>query len=117
MRNFREYEIWKNAIELADIIYSITDKFPSDQKFGLTNQLQRSVVSFSANIAEGASRISEKDFARFLEIALGSAYETESHLVIAQRRKFISDEAFNAISQVLIPLEKQITHLIMKLRH
>ncbi|MBK6732487.1 MAG: four helix bundle protein [Bacteroidetes bacterium] len=71
---------------MADIIYSITDKFPSDQKFGLTNQLQRS-VSFSANIAEGASRISEKDFARFLEIALGSAYETESHLVIATKKK------------------------------
>ncbi|MFN3940372.1 MAG: four helix bundle protein [Chitinophagales bacterium] len=116
MRNFREYEIWIKAIDLADIVYQITDHFPVDQRYSLSSQLQRAVVSISSNIAEGASRVSEKDFARFLELSLGSAYETESQLVVASRRKYVNEEMYNQVTGDLIMLQKQIAHLINKIR-
>ncbi len=64
-------------------IYSITSKFPENEKFGLTNQLRRASISIPSNIAEGSSRHSNKDFTRFLQIAIGSAYEIETQLLIA----------------------------------
>ena len=63
-------------------MYVLTSKFPSDEKFGITNQLRRAVVSIPSNIAEGSSRNSNKDFSRFLEIAIGSAYEIENQILI-----------------------------------
>ena len=79
-------------------IYLATADFPSDEKFGLTNQLRRASVSIPSNIAEGSSRNSNKDFSRFLEIAIGSAYEVETQLMIASDLKFISIEKFNHLS-------------------
>lgn len=116
MRNFREYDIWIKAIEIADVVYQITDNFPAEQRYSLSSQLQRAVVSISSNIAEGASRNSEKDFARFLELSLGSAYETESQLVIALRRKFLKEEIYSQVNNDLILLQKQIAFLINKIR-
>lgn len=116
MRNFREYEIWINAIEIADVVYRVTDNFHVTQRYSLSTQLQRAVVSIASNIAEGSSRVSEKDFARFLEISLGSAYETESQLVIAFKRNYIEEEIYNQINEDLILLQKQIAHLINKIR-
>lgn len=116
MRNFREYDIWINAIEIADVVYRVTDNFPVTQRYSLSTQLQRAVVSIASNIAEGSSRVSEKDFARFLELSLGSAYETESQLVIALRRKFLKEEIYSQVNNDLILLQKQIAFLINKIR-
>lgn len=102
---------------MADIVYQITDSFPVDQRFSLANQLQRASVSISSNIAEGALRISEKDFARFLELSLGSAYETESQIVVAHRRKYFSEDLFNKVISDFILLQNQIAFLINKIQH
>lgn len=65
MRNFREYDIWIDAMVLVEAVYTIVDEFPNNEKFALSSQITRSAVSIPSNIAEGASRTSEKDFADF----------------------------------------------------
>ena len=83
MHRFKDLDIWKLSRQFCSEIYSITTTFPENEKFGLTNQLRRSSVSVPSNIAEGCSRSSNKDFSRFLEIAIGSLYEIETQLLIA----------------------------------
>ena len=80
MRNFRNYEIYQEAMDIATLVYKKTKTFPKHEVFSLTNQLNRAVVSIASNIAEGASRESEKEFSHFLEIATGSAFEVETQL-------------------------------------
>lgn len=89
---FKELEIWKQSRQFCSQIYSVTNSFPEAEKFGLTNQLRRASVSIPSNIAEGSSRSSNKDFCRFLEIAIGSAYETETQILIASDLNFIREE-------------------------
>ncbi len=90
MFNFEKLEVWQKAIDFADFIYSVTRAFPDDERFGLTNQMRRAAVSISSNIAEGTSRFSRDDYARFLEIATGSLFVSQSF--IAQRQKYLSEE-------------------------
>lgn len=90
LRDFRKYDIWTDSMALVDAVYTFVEAFTNKEKYGLRSQIIRSAVSIPSNIAEGASRNSEKDFARFLEIALGSAFELETQLIIASKRKSIS---------------------------
>jgi four helix bundle protein len=78
MHQFKELLIWKKSRLFCSKIYDITASFPNEEKFGITNQLLRAAVSIPPNIAKGSSKNSNKDFARFLEIAIGSAYEVET---------------------------------------
>jgi four helix bundle protein len=97
MFNFEKLDVWQKAIEFADFVYSSTRTFPAEERFGLTNQMRRAAVSLSSNIAEGSSRISKPDFARFLEIATGFAFEVVSQAFIGRRQGFLDEEAFRAI--------------------
>ncbi|WP_417199692.1 four helix bundle protein [Bizionia sp.] len=90
MHRFKDLEVWKKSRLFCVEIYSITSKFPESEKFGLSNQLRRASVSIPSNIAEGSSRHSNKDFTRFLQIAIGSAYEIETQLLIASDLNFIN---------------------------
>ena len=92
MFNFEKLNVWRKAIEFADLVYSATKAFPDDEKFGLTSQMRRAAVSVSSNIAEGASRFSRDDYARFLEIATGSLFEVVSQSFIATKQGFMSDQ-------------------------
>jgi four helix bundle protein len=78
MFNFEKLDVWNEAIAFADLIHSITRQFPDDERFGLTTQMRRAAVSISSNLAEGSSRVSRADFARFVEIATGSLFEVVS---------------------------------------
>ncbi len=78
MFNFEKLDVWQKTIDFADLIYTETRAFPGEERFGLTNQLRRAAVSISSNIAEGSSRSSRNDFARFTEIAAGSVFESVS---------------------------------------
>lgn len=98
MHRFKELEIWKRSRLFCSQIYALTSNFPEAEKFGLTNQLRRASVSIPSNIAEGSSRQSNKDFSRFLQITLGSAYEIETQLLIAFDLKFISQKELDVIS-------------------
>jgi four helix bundle protein len=95
MHRFKDLEIWKRSRKFCVSIYEITSKFPDSEKFGLTNHLRRASVSIPSNIAEGSSRNSNKDFSRFLQIAIGSAFEIETQLLIAFDLKFISEKELN----------------------
>lgn len=116
MRNFRNFTVWKNAIELAKMIYKVTEVFPSTKKFGLISQIQRASISIASNIAEGSSRKSETDFARFLEIAIGSAFEVETQLIIAKELNYLDESNFESLISKINNLQKQINALITKIR-
>ncbi|HWC59707.1 MAG TPA: four helix bundle protein [Verrucomicrobiae bacterium] len=97
MFNFEKLEVWKKSIDFADCVYRLTKTFPDDERFGLTNQMRRAAVSISSNIAEGTSRHSKDDYARFLEIATGSIFEVVSQSFIAQRQNYLSEENRQAL--------------------
>jgi four helix bundle protein len=103
---FKELNIWKLSRVFCSEIYEVTSTFPDKEKFGLTNQLRRASVSIPSNIAEGSSRKSNKDFSRFLEIAIGSMYEIETQLLIANDLKFISDKQLYELNQNLSEIIK-----------
>ena len=97
MCNFEKLDVWQKGIDLAELIYDETRAFPVEERFGLSNQLRRASISIPSNIAEGASRSSKNDFARFTEIAAGSLFEVVSHSFIARRQNFLTSEAFGKI--------------------
>ena len=85
MHNFKNLEIWKRSLEFSIQIIEISRRFPSAERFELTSQINRSAISIPSNIAEGSIRTTNKEFSRFLDIALGSAFELETQLIIAGR--------------------------------
>ena len=91
MLNFEKLETWHEAIAFADLVYKFTRNFPSEERFGLTNQMRRAAVSISSNIAEGSSHSSHSDYARFVEIAAGSLFEVVSQATIGRNQGFLSD--------------------------
>ena len=97
MFRFERFEVWQRAISFADNIYACTRKFPRDERFGLTSQMRRAAVSVSSNIAEGSSRSSDKDFARFVEVAYGSLMEVVSQSFVSTRQSFIEQPQFQII--------------------
>src|SRR5436190_116749 len=97
MFNFEKLEVWQKAIDFADLVYQNTGAFPVQERFGLTNQLRRAAISISSNIAEGSSRSSRNDFARFAEIAAGSVFEVVSQGFIARRQNFLAEDQFRKI--------------------
>jgi len=99
MFNFEKLEVWQKAIDFADLVYVGPRSFPSDERFGLTNQMRRAAVSISSNLAEGSSRHSKTDFARFVEIANGSVFQVVSQAFVAKRQRFLSDNQFQLLYQ------------------
>jgi four helix bundle protein len=91
--HFEKLDVWQEAIAFADLICKVTAKFPDSERFGLTNQMRRAAASISSNIAEGCSHLSRVDFARFVEIAAGSFFETASQARISLNQKFLSPDA------------------------
>lgn len=113
---FKELQIWNRSKLFCSEIYAITSKFPESEKFGLTNQLRRASVSIPSNIAEGSSRASEKEFSRFLQIAIGSAYEIETQLLISFDLNFISENELKSCVSELNEIIKMISKFKSTLR-
>jgi four helix bundle protein len=103
MRNFKQLKIWQNGFQIAVNTFSLVKSFPNEEKFGLSSQLTRAAVSIPSNIAEGSSRTSKKDYSRFIEISLGSTFELETQLLIAQAVKYgdtaLTSELLDSIDQ------------------
>jgi four helix bundle protein len=93
--NFREIKIWQEALVMVKEVYEFSSKLPKEEKFGITSQINRSAVSIPSNIAEGSGRTTNKEFVRFLEIAISSSYELETQLILAE-------DLFNMSSKELI---------------
>lgn len=111
MRNFRDLEVWQSSVLFVKKIYIITGSFPSQEKFGLVSQINRCAVSIPSNIAEGFSRTSQKDFSRFLQISLGSAFELETQIEIAKEIGFVDVILHLEIISELNVIQKRIQSL------
>ena len=116
MRNFRNFEIWQHAVDLAVSVSALCDGFPKYELFSLGDQLRRASVSISSNIAEGASRTSTAEFAHYLEISIGSSFEVETQLLIARKRNYITEEEYESVVAELQSLERQLNSFIIKVR-
>ncbi len=108
MHNLEQLKVWQLAMEVAKEIYVLTNDFPSDEKFGLTAQIRRAAVSIASNIAEGAGRYSDKEFAQFLSIASGSSFEVRTQLLIAVELNYTHKDKVNPLLTRLSELEKMI---------
>lgn len=117
MRDYTKYNVWNEAIELGVRIYDFTSQYPKHEQFGLSSQLRRAVVSISSNIAEGTSRSSELEFCRFIEIAIGSAFEVNSQIILSKRLQYINEIDFSEISNLIDQLLKQLSSLRSKLKN
>lgn len=108
MHNYKNLHIWQEGIKLARIIYEITSLFPANEKYGITSQMTRAAVSIPSNIAEGAGRNSNKDFANFLSIAIGSTFELHTQLTICEQIGYIDSETLKRIEQQTFTLQQQL---------
>ena len=117
MFRFENLEVWQEAMNLCERIYRMTQSFPANEQYGLTSQIRRSAVSISANIAEGAGRSTDSDFARFLDIAFGSLMESVSHLSLAKRLRFIDEPSHQDVYTACESIGKMLTSFRNRLRN
>jgi len=108
MNNFKELIAWQKARKLHKEIYILTKQFPKEEQFGLTSQILRSAASICANIAEGCGRNTDADLCRFLDIANGSAFELESHLILCTDVELIAEQEFTKLEMALHEVQKLI---------
>ena len=108
MTNYKNIEVWRYSYDLSLYIYECSKSFPDDERYGLTSQLRRAAISIPINIAEGAGRSSNKDFAHFLQIAIGSANEVECELMLAHDLHLIEEETFKTLSSKLIKIRVMV---------
>ena len=106
IHNFKELQVWQKAMDLAVFTYQLTGYFPKEEKYGLISQIQRAAVSIPSNIAEGSGRVSDKDFQRFISIAMGSSFELETQVILAFRFKYITEEQITAFDEMVRPVQK-----------
>jgi four helix bundle protein len=116
MRNFRDLQIWSRSHALTLDIYRLSQEFPKAETYGLISQMRRSASSVPTNIAEGCGRNTERDFARFLDNAMGSASELEYQLILAHDLKYIQHEAFEKTIHELTEIKRMLKAFIQKLR-
>ena len=115
MRDFRELKVWKKAHRFVLETYRCTRDFPAEERFGLTIQLRRAVTSVPSNIAEGCGRGSEKDFARFLSIAAGSASEAEYQLLLARDLGYLPADEYRQLDAQVNEVKRMLNSLIRAL--
>jgi len=115
MRNYKNYSVWKQSHGLTLKIYKMTADFPNSEIYGLTSQIRRASVSIGSNIVEGSLRSSEREFSRFLEVALSSAGEVEYQLLIAKDLAYIQIDSFENLNEKVGGIKKQLYQLIKKL--
>jgi four helix bundle protein len=115
MQDFTKLKIWQKSKDLTLEIYSLTSRFPPDEKFGITSQMRRAAASIPANIAEGCGRNSQRDFQRFIYIAIGSCSELESFILISFELKFFTEKQKDLIIDKTDEIRRMCINLIKKL--
>lgn len=116
MRDFRKYDVWIISHELVLEVYKISSEFPNSEKFQLTSQMQRAAYSIPSNFCEGCGRDSDKDFNRFVQIALGSAHELEYFFILAKDLSFITIQDQEKFSVSINEIKKKLHNLSKKLK-
>lgn len=116
MQDFRQLKVWKKAHALALDVYKASRVFPREEMYGLTSQMRRAAVSIGANIAEGACRGGDLDFARFLQIAFGSASELEYHCLLANDLHVLKYVDYQRLTEETTEVKRMLSALMHKLR-
>ncbi|MCL1676631.1 four helix bundle protein [Elizabethkingia meningoseptica] len=116
MKNFKELLVWQKSIDFVTIVYKVTDSFPDTENFGLKSQLRRASISIPSNISEGCARRSKTDFIQYLKIVRGSAAEVETQIIIiSYNLKFINQEIYFELSELIVKISKMLNGLINSL--
>ncbi|MFZ5517564.1 MAG: four helix bundle protein [Candidatus Zhuqueibacterota bacterium] len=116
MKDFRKLNVWQKSHELTLQIYKNTRAFPKEEIYGLTSQIRRSSISIPSNIAEGCGRNSDLDFARFLQIAMGSASELEYQTLLAYDLHYLDENTYIKLLNEIEEVKKMLAGLIQKLK-
>lgn len=114
--NFKDLKVWQASIDLAEQVYKVTKSFPKEETYGLTSQIRRAVVSVPSNIAEGQGRDSTKEFLHFLSISVGSLFEVETQLLIAERLGYTSKSELQTVFTKLEEVARMLRGLQKALR-
>ena len=115
-RGYKDLIVWNKSVDLVEIIYLLTEKFPKKEIFGITQQIRRASVSVPSNIAEGWARNTPKSFIHFINIARGSLAELETQLIMSKRLKFISTEDESKVFELIDVISKMLNSLNSKLK-
>ena len=116
MQDFHDLKVWQKAHELTLAVYRITAGFPRDELYGLTSQLRRSCSSIPANLAEGCGRNGNAELARFCSIAMGSASESEYHLLLANDLKLLQPQDYKDLAERTTEVKRMLAKLLEKLK-
>ncbi|MDQ3005300.1 MAG: four helix bundle protein [Chloroflexota bacterium] len=116
MKDFRQLKVWEKSHLLALAIYKATKEFPKEELYGLTSQIRRSSMSIPTNIAEGCGRNTDADFARFLQMAMGSASETEYQLLLSLDLGFLNKEQYDKLNPDVTEVKRMLASLLKTLR-
>ena len=114
MGNHKELVVWQKSITLVKLVYQQTGSFPSDERFGLTNQMRRCSVSIPSNIAEGFGRGSDKESTQFLRISLGSSSELDTQLILSKELHYMDEKRYNELSALNEEVAKMLSSLIYR---
>jgi four helix bundle protein len=112
INSYKDLIVWQKSMDLAELIYKLTEKFPSSELFGITSQMRRASVSVPSNIAEGYGRQLTGSYTQFLSIARGSLYELQTQTELSHRFKYINLDEFNKTDDLIIEISKMLTSLI-----
>jgi four helix bundle protein len=115
VQDFRKLKVWQGSRVVIHGVYGITEQFPTSERFGLVSQSRRASVSIAANIAEGCGRFGNREFGRFVNIALGSASELESHLLVATFLGMTDEQAITPVIAELKHVQRMLTSLARRL--
>jgi four helix bundle protein len=116
MQDFKKLLVWQKSFDFISATYKHTFTFPSDERYGLTSQTRRAVISISNNIAEGCGRFTQNDLVHFLQMSLGSTNEVENCFLVANSLKYLTNDAFNELNNQNTEVRKMLLSLIDKIR-
>jgi len=111
MRDFKKYEVWQLGRKFSLAIYSNTKHFPKEEIYGITSQIRRATISIPTNISEGCGRNSDKEFAHFVNIALGSAHEVENLLILSNDLLYLEDKVFSELENEINKIKRKLYKL------
>jgi four helix bundle protein len=109
VQSHRDLVVWQKAMELAVMVYRLSDQFPPDERFRLTSQITRAAVSVPSNIAEGNARWSRNDYVRFLAIAKGSLMEVETQVMLSVLLGYVTDKIAQPALDLIVEISKMLT--------
>jgi four helix bundle protein len=116
MKDFRQSKVWEKSHQLALAIYRITQDFPKEELYGLTSQMRRSSMSIPTNIAEGCGRNTDADFARFIQMAMGSSSEAEYQLLLSDDLGFPDQVQYESLNTDVTEIKRMLISLLKTLR-